>query len=117
MVKFLDRINLDLEKLYNFVYNAEEDEARLDCGFRVTQPNERFPQRMILDDYAIAKYEVGNEELKGDLLVKGIDKRNGNVKLIWLTEDDWVNFNKEHEYSEDYFYLTKEELESCIIAG
>lgn len=64
MVKFLDRINLDLEKLYNFVYNAEEEEARLNCGFTVYEPNEAFPYWMIFGDYAKVKYEVGDEKLK-----------------------------------------------------
>lgn len=115
MVKFLDRINLDLEKLYNFVYNAEEDEARLDCGLRVHKPNEPFPHWFIFGNYARIQYEVGNEERKGDLLVKGIDKRNGNVKLIWLVEDDWVNFHEKEDYFLSYFYLTKEELAACLV--
>lgn len=118
MCKLYEKVNLDLALLFNHIYNEEDKEAKLDCGFWVINDYGRF--YYITDGFGF-RYTMNNPRLKGDLLIVDIDEKEGNVELLWLEEggvhNHWVKNKKDSDYHALTFYLTKDELESCILRG
>lgn len=101
-----------------FVYNEEDDEAELDCGFWV-KPSDEYNRFYYITDALGFRYIRNNPRLKGDLLIVDIDEKEGNVELLWLIEggvnDHWVKNRKDRDCHALTFYLTKDEFESCVI--